>query len=738
MVKTRSMVLEERIASKIWRLKLKYFGDPSLEMFIPAPVPPMYLGLSNHEAIKAEEEFYCKSGPFHFYQLFGGGSFRGGGGISGGGRGIDESISLDYFDGDVRSDLPEDFLYYLSQLENGLSLFLTNLAKGIMNAIGACPIQLNGNMWEFYGVKNYKANGGSYICASATRRRFFDLNLVGRTWNDNVIWVKGNCLLRDDEEPLDLQFRTVKQSVKSLVKRKESLLDEVAEEAELKFVLEGLGLSRKRRVDSRSKMVQKAQSTWSMVGTEDGKKQATGGEGQTNLAKTPGIDISVQPKPFKSSKIAQKYPKKWMLKALLTSGTTGSGKVAKEKMRRVEPSGESGDKVIEGQSAAVDDLKEVKEWARLAALHGEEDTSKMVSLLVKGIRLGIEEEKFELMKEKIELEKKLARVRTDALKKAEQLGALKSSHAVAISQLQVEARANLDKMVEERDRLRGHLMVKGYYEEEVNAIKADTYVEEGDDEEVEVVGVMDVLDGVSHQTVLDNQGDDTELPEGDNEKALREMSLKIKDLETGLAREIKISSALLSAQAKLQVELDSARSCEDDVLECNREFIEELDRMREANENREDQHVKVHFKLVEVTQADSDLNHKVEEKDAEIGKGMKELAEMTEHTAKLQIRVDALMGHVQRGNVHLRECQQKLDVALIREKALEGEIKAKETLMKRKEELLKEILAREELSAEIERLRAQVVDLGALNLAESAKYIIFLEENAVHDARVDR
>ncbi|KAF6167864.1 hypothetical protein GIB67_027642 [Kingdonia uniflora] len=141
--------------------------------------------------------------------------------------------------------------------------------------------------------------------------------------------------------------------------------------------------------------------------------------------------------------------------------------------------------------------------------------------------------------------------KTDVLKEVKQLDVLKASDVVTIGQLQVEVQANLDEMVEERDRLGRHLMLKGYSEEEVDVIKADTYVEEGDDEEVEVVVVVDGLNGVFHQTVPDNQGDGTELPEGDNEKALSEMSLKIKDLEIELVREKKISTALLSAQAKL-------------------------------------------------------------------------------------------------------------------------------------------------------------------------------------------
>ncbi|KAF6164979.1 hypothetical protein GIB67_005348 [Kingdonia uniflora] len=310
--------------------------------------------------------------------------------------------------------------------EYGLSLHLTNLVKGIMNAIGACPVQLNGNMWEvitmcdhlnkkwekegkvrritpedvlqFYGVKNYKASGRSYFCASATQRRFFNLNSTGQTCNDNVIWVMGNCLQRDDEELLDHRFRTVKKSVKSQVERKELLLDEVVEEvAELEFVLDdSASVERRGLIVGRRRF--KTQSTRSMAGANEGKKLTTRGEGQTNLAKTPRIDSLGQLEPLKLSKIAQKYPKKWMLKALSASGTTGSGEVTKEKRRRVKPSGESGEKVAKGRPAMVDDLKEVEERARLAALLGEENTRKMVVRSVKGICLSIEEGKSELKK----------------------------------------------------------------------------------------------------------------------------------------------------------------------------------------------------------------------------------------------------------------------------------------------------------------------------------------------------
>ncbi|KAF6136067.1 hypothetical protein GIB67_000471 [Kingdonia uniflora] len=152
-------------------------------------------------------------------------------------RGIDESISLEYFDGDVQSDISKEVITVCDHLNKRWEK--EEKLRRITPE----------NVLQFYGVKNFKASKGSYFSVSVTQRRFFDLNSAGRTWNDNIIWVKGNCLQRDDEELLDLRFRSVKQSVKSTVERKESLMDEVEEdETELDFFLGELGLSRKKRV----------------------------------------------------------------------------------------------------------------------------------------------------------------------------------------------------------------------------------------------------------------------------------------------------------------------------------------------------------------------------------------------------------------------------------------------------------------------------------------------------------
>ncbi|KAF6141125.1 hypothetical protein GIB67_006570 [Kingdonia uniflora] len=98
-----------------------------------------------------------------------------------------------------------------------------------------------------------------------------------------------------------------------------------------------------------------------------------------------------------SSKLARTFPIKKMLNHPSTSGTTGSGEaIEKAKKRRVEPSVILGVKVTEDRLVVEDDLKEVVEKSSLAAFHGEEEMSKMAARLMKGICLGVEEERAEL------------------------------------------------------------------------------------------------------------------------------------------------------------------------------------------------------------------------------------------------------------------------------------------------------------------------------------------------------
>ncbi|KAF6142642.1 hypothetical protein GIB67_015128 [Kingdonia uniflora] len=592
MVKTRSMVVEERIVSEVQRLLLKYFSNLFLEMAILTPVPPTYQGLSGEEAVVDEEDFYYKwrfyvfvltgeerwaslrtlaerqgilrLSPLHLYQLYGGGGYRRGGGGSGGGGGkLIEGL-------DIRSRELEYAHYFY---ESFFRVFLRNLSEREMVVGLIAEVEID-----------------------------FEYMRIGRTCDDNIIWVKGNYLQRDDEELLDLRFRFVKQSVKSIVERKESLLDEVAEEeTELELFLGELGLSRKMGVESRSKKVGKVQSTRSMESVDEGTRQTSGDEVR---AKTPGSGNSAQAN-LTTSKIAHKFLKRRIKMVLPTSSTTVSSEVAQGKRIKV-------------------------------------------TRLVKGIWLGIEEQESELKKAKSKLKINLARAKTDTLKEVKQL---KVAYAVVIGQLQVEAKTNLDETAEERDRQSYHLMLKGYSQEEV--------------------------------------------------------------------------------------ELDASRVREDHAFISNREFVKQFDRMKEANENREDQYVKVYFRLEKLNQVVSDLTRQVEEKDFRIKKGLEDLFEAIEHAENLQRLVDALAvkdarlkaerDHaivrakkaeagehsgesrtvIKRGNEDLRECQHKLDVALIREKILEGELRAKDSLVRRKDEPLKDQPAREEFNAELGILRAQ-------------------------------
>ncbi|KAF6137299.1 hypothetical protein GIB67_036336 [Kingdonia uniflora] len=478
--------------------------------------------------------------------------------------------------------------------------------------------------------------------------------------------------------------------VKSTVERKESLLDEVVEEeTELKLVLGELGLSKKMRVDSRSKKIRKAQSTRSMAGVDEGKRQTSGEDARPNPSKILGNGSLAQSKLVKPSKVAQLFLKKWMLKTMPAPDATESGEVAKEKRKRVKSSGE---KVVEVRPAALDDLREVEERARLAALYGQKDTSKMVARLVKGIWLSFEEEKSKLKKEKRELEKDLARAKTEAMKEIRQL---KATHV-----------------------------------EEVDAIKADTYVEV-EDEEAEVVGVMDGLDGVSRQTVLDNQGDDIELPEGGCEKVKEKDSKIKKGLEnlSGATTRVEKLQCQVNALAVKGKQADTARyrihalerseeQCRSDLQRCRND----LERMRQIFIEKDDE-----------LRCD-DLNERVARLKAENDQTITrtKIAEARGRSGGSRTE-----GNVQKGNTNLRECQQKLDAALIRGKVLVGEIKAKDLLVMRKEELLKELPAREELNAEIVRLRARVVDLKAINLDELAQYFAKLKEDAIYHDKVD-
>ncbi|KAF6146260.1 hypothetical protein GIB67_011732 [Kingdonia uniflora] len=175
-----------------------------------------------------------------------------------------------------------------SQFDYRLTLPLSNLAKSVMNRIGACPAQLNFIFWEvilvcetlnerwaaygsklriaakdfleIYTVKYVTATDGAYISSSSSRPCSFDLSSAGRVWNDNLLWVSGECIQCSNEEPLEVNNRTITKGINCKVSWKESFIDNVAREhTELEAILKKLEISRFKRVASKDDKVRRSQ-----------------------------------------------------------------------------------------------------------------------------------------------------------------------------------------------------------------------------------------------------------------------------------------------------------------------------------------------------------------------------------------------------------------------------------------------------------------------------------------------
>ncbi|KAF6177029.1 hypothetical protein GIB67_040927 [Kingdonia uniflora] len=213
-------------------------------------------------------------------------------------RNLGDEVSLKYVQGIVKDSRTDRFCCYLAQFDYGLTLPLSNLAKSIMNLIGAFPAQLNCNFWEvilicetlngrwaasgsekritakdcleYYAVKYVAATDGAYLSSSSSRPCFFDLSSVGRVCNDNHLWVSSECLQRSDEEPLELNNRTITKGINYKVSRKESFIEATREGTELEPVLKVLEISRFKRVASKDDKVRGSQAKRRLAGKTPG------------------------------------------------------------------------------------------------------------------------------------------------------------------------------------------------------------------------------------------------------------------------------------------------------------------------------------------------------------------------------------------------------------------------------------------------------------------------------------
>ncbi|KAF6143562.1 hypothetical protein GIB67_029731 [Kingdonia uniflora] len=190
-------------------------------------------------------------------------------------RRLGDEVSLEYVQGAVKDSRTDGFCYYLSQIDYGLTLYLSNLTKSVMNLIGACPAQLNCNFWEATLVcetlkGGWAASGSEKRITAKDFLEYYAVKYVtttdaGRVWNDNLLWVSGEYLQRSDEEPLE--FIDPYAGINWKVSRKESFIDVVAREGtELEAVLKELEISRFKRVASKDDKVRRSQAKMRLAG----------------------------------------------------------------------------------------------------------------------------------------------------------------------------------------------------------------------------------------------------------------------------------------------------------------------------------------------------------------------------------------------------------------------------------------------------------------------------------------
>ncbi|KAF6135026.1 hypothetical protein GIB67_014075 [Kingdonia uniflora] len=150
---------------------------------------------------------------------------------------------------------------YKAQFNYWLTLPLSNLAKSVMNMIVACPAQLNCNFWEVILVcetlnERWAASGVLPRERRIAAKDFLEYYAVK---------------YRSDEEPLELNNRTITKGISYKVLRKESFIDAVAREnTELEIVLKELEISRFKRVASKDDKVRRSQAKMRMAGKTPG------------------------------------------------------------------------------------------------------------------------------------------------------------------------------------------------------------------------------------------------------------------------------------------------------------------------------------------------------------------------------------------------------------------------------------------------------------------------------------
>ncbi|KAF6160930.1 hypothetical protein GIB67_007571 [Kingdonia uniflora] len=418
---------------------------------------------------------------------------------------------------------------------------------------------------EYYTVKHVTTTDGAYLSSSSSRPCFFDLSSAGRVWNDNLLWVSGECLQRSDKEPLELNNRTITKGISCKVSRMESFIDSVTKEGtELEVILKKLGINRFKRVASKDDKVRRSQAKRRMAGKTPGSMEENMLTPELNtplklawLNEMPDgpVDMATV-----SSTVVRNLAKRKAVKRGDASRSATSDSVDdNSKRRKVTPPVES--QVVLEESVKIAEGADLRPGFEVeTGLIEEQCRAKARE---KGVTVVEDEfKKLELEKERETAALKLKEVRAESVVEAERLDSASGTS---------------------RNNLVGKLYQLRYTKAEILAFSEGNYEEKEIVDEEEVEEMEDGLN-IAEMTVANNQET--------IDQEIKSLHLRVVDLE-GLLEVEKNSSA------DLQKELDVAREREEQTLLYNVEYVEEYEALISQYEDRLDDKLKLSLKLEE-------------------------------------------------------------------------------------------------------------------------------------------
>ncbi|KAF6168315.1 hypothetical protein GIB67_018155 [Kingdonia uniflora] len=491
-----------------------------------------------------------------------------------------------------------------------------------MNLIGVCPAQLNCNFWEvifvcetlngrwaasssekritakdfleYYVVKYVTTTNGAYLCSSSARPCFFDLSSAGRVWNDNLLWVSSKYLQRSDEEPLELNNRTITKGVNCKVLRKESFIDVIAKEGtELEAVLKELEISRFKRVASKEDKVRRSQAKRRLIRKTLGSMEEKLTTSELNiplkLARLNEILDGPVDMATVSSTVVRNLAKRKAVKREVTPRSVSSVSVDDSSKRRKVISPTKSQEMLEKNNKIIEGVDLRPRFEVEVILLEEQCRAKAREKMV-----VVMDDEFKM------LEEKLTRERVDFQLEWEKE---KEAAALKLKQVRAESEAEVERLVTVSaiswNNLAGKLYRLTYTKAEITAFS------EGNYEEMEIM-------------------DEKRLRKGRVE--IENSHLRVVDLE-GLLEVEKKSSA------ELQKELDTAREREEQTLLYNTEYAEEYEALISQYEDRLDDNVKLSLKLKEAKRQVEEKTATILSRDLALNQFSNELAELKEKAA---------------------------------------------------------------------------------------------------------